>query len=276
MHARVSSSSSGRVGASWARDRAAGRRSLAVVLTTCFGLAAAPPAGAAAQEPRVLVELEGGPVWQSSNNVEVPNDGTATRFSLSDLVGTGPTGAGRAYVSWRIGERSSLRLLFAPLSFTATGTPSSPLRFEGEDFVAGAPVEATYTFNSYRLSYRWRARSSERADYWIGITAKIRDATIALDQGGRSSRKDNVGFVPLLHFAADWRLGSRLRFGADVDALAGGPGRAIDGSLKLGYDFDDHWSLRAGYRTVEGGADVDEVYNFAWINYAVASVVWRW
>lgn len=102
------------------------------------------------------------------------------------------------------------------------------------------------------------------------------DATIALSQGSTSSRKDDVGFVPLLHLAGDWHLGSDVKLSLDVDGLAGGPGRAIDGSAKLGYDLDDEWSVRAGYRTVEGGPDVDEVYAFAWINYAVASVVWRW
>lgn len=249
----------------------------ALVLAAGCALAAfVAPGGIEGQVSRLQVEVEGGPVWQSSNDVEVPNDGTATRFSLADLVGTGPTWAGRAYLTLRLTDRSSLRVLLAPLSFTETGTPTGPLRFEGADFVGGAPVEATYTFNSYRLSYRWRARTSERADYWIGFTAKIRDATIALTQGPVTSRKDNVGFVPLLHAAADWRLGSDVTLSVDVDALAGGPGRAIDGSLKLGYDIDEHWSLRAGYRTVEGGADVDEVYNFAWLNYAVASVAWRW
>lgn len=48
------------------------------------------PLTTAAQTPRLLVEIEGGPVWQSSNEVEIPNDGTATRFSLADVVGSGP------------------------------------------------------------------------------------------------------------------------------------------------------------------------------------------
>ena len=48
--------------------------------------------------------------------------------------------------------------------------------------------------------------------------------------------------------------------------------RAVDLALKVGYDFNDHWGITAGYRTVEGGADVDEVYNFAWLHYAVVSV----
>jgi hypothetical protein len=42
--------------------------------------------------------------------------------------------------------------------------------------------------------------------------------------------------------------------------------------MKLYYDLNDRWSLSTGYRTVEGGADVDDVYNFAWFHYAVAAV----
>jgi hypothetical protein len=60
-----------------------------------------------------------------------------------------------------------------------------------------------------------------------------------------------------------------------MDALAGGPGRAVDASLKLYADIGERWSVSAGYRTVEGGADVDEVYNFAWFHYAVASLSYR-
>ena len=48
------------------------------------------PASAMAQTPRLIVELEGGPVWQSYNDVEVPNDGTATGLALDELAGTGP------------------------------------------------------------------------------------------------------------------------------------------------------------------------------------------
>ena len=40
--------------------------------------------------PRFELELEGSAIWQSRNDVEIPNDGSATRFSLEDLVGAGP------------------------------------------------------------------------------------------------------------------------------------------------------------------------------------------
>jgi hypothetical protein len=33
--------------------------------------------------------------------------------------------------------------------------------------------------------------------------------------------------------------------------------------------------LTGGYRTLEGGADVVSVYNFAWLHYAVVSASYR-
>lgn len=229
----------------------------------------------AAQGFPLELELEAGPAWQSYNDVEIPNDGTATRFSLADLAGTGPWAAGRMYVTWHLAERHAVRLLVAPFSLTETGEVAGPVSFAGATYAAGSPLGATYEFDSYRVSYRWRFRSGDRTAAWFGITAKVRDATVRLSQGTTTSRKDDLGFVPLLHFAGDWRPGARWRISFDADALAGGPGRAVDASLKVGYDLDDRWSIRAGYRTLEGGADVDAVYSFAWFHYAVASVVWR-
>jgi steroid 5-alpha reductase family enzyme len=244
-------------------------------LALAGALSAVSPAASAGQSPTLELEVEGGPAWQTRNDVEVPNDGTATRFDLAELAGVGPWPAGRLYLTWHLSERHGLRLLVAPFSLTETGTAPGPISFAGSSYVAGVPIEATYRFNSYRLSYRWRLHSSEGSAAWLGFTAKVRDASIRLAQGSSASRKDDLGFVPLLHLAGDWRMTPELKLSLDADGLAGGPGRAVDASLKLSYDLDDSWSLRAGYRTVEGGADVESVYSFAWLHYAVFSVAWR-
>lgn len=241
------------------------------MILACLGT----PAASAAQVSSFQFELEGGAAWQSRNDVEIPNDGSATRFSLSDLLGNGPWPAGRVYLTWRFSESQAVRLLYAPLSVTATGMLQEPTDFAGATYASGTPTEATYKFNSYRVSYRWRFHSGERSSAWVGLTAKVRDASIGLSQGSVTSKKDDLGFVPLIHFAASRTIGTRWYVAFDTDALAGGPGRAIDASAKLGFDVDEHWSLRAGYRTVEGGADVESVYNFAWLHYAAASIVWR-
>jgi hypothetical protein len=246
----------------------------------CLILAAAaaaflPRPASAQTTPRFVLEVEGSPVWQTRNDVRIPNEAPATRFSLRALAGSGPWAAGRAYLTWNINECHGLRLLAAPLSITATGVPDRSILFAGSPYAPGVPTRATYTFNSYRLTYRWRFHHGARWTWWVGGTAKIRDAKIELSQGTTTSRKTDLGFVPLLHVAGAARLGARWRFLVDADALAGGPGRAEDVALKLAYDVGTQWSLAGGYRTVEGGADVKSVFTFAWLHYAVLSVTRR-
>lgn len=226
-----------------------------------------------AQEmPRFQIELEGGPVWQSRNNVQIPNDQTATRFSLKDLAGAGPWVTGRLYLTWNVNQKHGLRILLAPLTIEETGSLDEQVSFAGADFEPGSPVEGTYQFNSWRIGYRYRFLERRNLDLWLGFTAKIRDAKVALRQGDTSSRDTNVGFVPLLHFSGDWQLGDRAHLLFDFDGLAGGPGRAFDVGLKFGVDLGDHWRVGGGYRTLEGGADVESAYNFAWIHYGVFSL----
>ena len=224
--------------------------------------------------PRFELELEAGPVWQSRNVAQIPNDESGTRFSLVPVVGKGPWFAARGYLTWNLNERNSLRLLVAPLSIRGSGVLASPVQFAGASYVPGAPVEAEYTFNSYRLTYRYRVWEGTRTSAWVGFTANVRDATIALEQGAIESRKDDLGFVPLLHVAGEWRMTPRWLVTVDADALAGGPGRAEDVALQLGYRATSRLSLHAGYRLLEGGADVASTYNFAWFHYAVAAVRW--
>lgn len=230
---------------------------------------------AAQDQPSFSLEVELGPVWQSRNTVQIPNTEAGTRFSLEELVGSGPWAAGRVYFTWNFKQRHSLRVLAAPLSYTESGLFDETVDFAGESYEAGLPVEATYQFNSWRVGYRWRFKDGERLKLWLGFTAKIRDAKIALFQGDTSSEDTDVGFVPLFSFAADYRVADRWHLLFDFEGLAGGPGRAFDVALKVGYDFNDRWGLTAGYRTVEGGVDIEEVYNFAWFQYAVVSGVFR-
>jgi len=247
-------------------------------IASCWLILAAviTPGRASAQaDPRFSAELEVGPVWQSRNDVQIPNDDDGTRFSLVDLAGSGPWLGARLYFTWSISERHGVRALLAPLSYTETGVLDEPVDFVGEAYLPGAPTEANYRFNSWRLTYRYRFHGSDRWRWWVGFTAKVRDARIGLRQGETASSDSNVGFVPLLHLAADWRFAERWHVLMDLDALAGGPGRAEDLGLKIAVDVSDRWTVTAGYRTVEGGADTDDVFNFAWFHSAVVSGICR-
>lgn len=252
---------------------------LSAVIIGTFGIGVADPAlaengydRAEEKEPRLRVELEFGAAWQSRNDVQIPNETPATRFSLVDLVGNGPTGAARLTARWNLSEKHQLGLLLAPLELRERGTPASDVTFAGEAFTGGREVEATYRFNSWRVGYRYLWHTGERSRAWIGFTGKVRDAEIRIDQDGKSARDTDVGFVPLLHLAGEWRWNQVWSGNLEVEALGGGPGRAIDGSAKLRWGPRDGAGVSLGYRTIEGGADVEAVYNFAWLHYAVLSV----
>lgn len=246
-------------------------RSLVTSMTLGLVAMLAGAAEAAATPPRLALEVEAGPTWQTTNNIRIPNDASGTRFSLVDVVGKGPWTAARVYLSWNLNEATSLRALYAPLSITETGELAEPVSFAGGDFPSG-PATATYKFNSYRVTYRHRFHEGTKWSWWWGATAKIRDAQIAIEQEGNRAAKDDLGFVPLAHLSGEWRPASRWSLVFDADALAGGPGRAEDVTVKLARDLGECTRLAIGYRMVEGGADVDEVYTFAWLHYAVASL----
>jgi hypothetical protein len=233
------------------------------MLTTALGLSQSRPANAA-----IEAEVEGGVVAASRNDVRIPGAG-GTDFSLvSDL--SAPAGpAFRARLGVRFAERHLVTALYAPLRVGSSGEFSRDIDFAGESFEAGSPVYGVYRFDSYRLTYRYSFLKNEPFELAAGFTAKIRDAAISL-HGARTAEKTNTGFVPLVNLHLEWRPNAgRWGLLLDVDALAAPQGRAEDVLLAGTYRARDGIEVYAGYRTVEGGADNDEVYNFAWLHYGV-------
>jgi hypothetical protein len=213
-------------------------------------------------------EFEAGYVFSGRNDVRIPGD-SGTRFSLVDELTTKPAPVFRLRLGYRFLERHLVTVLYAPLSLNATGEVQRDVDFAGKTYLARSPLLAVYRFDSYRLTYRYSFLKSESLDLAAGVTAKIRDAEVSL-YGAQTSRKTNTGFVPLLNVHVDWRPGASA-FGLlfDADALAAPQGRAEDVLVAGTWRATPDIGLYAGYRMLEGGADNDEVYSFAWLHYAV-------
>jgi len=220
------------------------------------------------------IDIEWVRASQGRNVVQVPNDATGSRFSLDALTGSGPANAPRIQISWRSGEKQEWRLLAAPLSLSGGDVTATLIDFQGQRFAPGS-VSVRYQFNSWRATWRYRWIDREDLVVKLGVTAKIRDASIRLKSGSREASKDNTGFVPLLHVAVERPLSAQWRLEADVDALAGGPGYAVDAGLRFARDLSAGWSVHAGARYLDGGADNDEVYAFADFTSVTLGVTWR-
>jgi len=209
---------------------------------------------------------------QERNTVQIPNTDLGTRFSLKDAVGEGPTNTVRVELNWMFKQRHGMRVLLAPLTISETVQLEQPVRFAGEQFTSDKMTQATYRFNSWRLGYHYLLRQSDASSLRVGATLKIRDAEIRLVQGDTVSFKDDLGIVPLLYVAGRYKLGNRWSVGADLDGLAGGPGRAIDLGLAVDFAISERWRVGGELRVLDGGADNDEVYNFAQFNSAAIVV----
>lgn len=220
------------------------------------------------------VNIETGVVFSGYNNVRIPGDG-GTLFSLNGDLMADEKIFFRLRLNYTIGERHEISLLYAPLTLKSYGSKNEDILFEGVVFPEGSEIEGEYKFNSYRLTYRYDFIKKESFELGAGFTAKIRDAKIALTSGQLEGIKTNVGFVPIINFRLLWNFRDNLGLLVYGDALAAPQGRAEDVLVALRYRITEKISLTGGYRILEGGADNDEVYNFALLNYAVLGLTIR-
>jgi hypothetical protein len=217
------------------------------------------------------LDIEGGWVFPGYNDVRIPGD-SGTKLSLTEELSADSFPAFRARYTVTLGGKHDLGLLAAFLTMRSEGTLDRAVEFNGETFPANTPIESTFRFNSYRLMYRYLLIDSPTFQFRAGISAKVRDAAIRLEGGGRESENTDLGLVPLLSFSALWLAHPHLHLVLDGDALASPQGRAEDVLLAAVVPLNKQISLKAGYRILEGGADNDKVYTFSLFHYAVAGI----
>jgi len=213
------------------------------------------------------LDLETGAVSTGYNNVRIPGD-QGTLFSMKDDLVSKTEFFFRARANYTIKSRHTLSLLYAPLETVSKGNVPYDIFFEGVTFPANTDLTGTYKFNSYRFTYRYEIVLKPEFELGLGFTGKIRDARIAMTSSNLESEKTNVGFVPIINFRMLWKPYEKLGILLEGDALAAPQGRAEDVLIAATYRVSDRLGLKAGYRILEGGADNDEVYNFALFNYA--------
>lgn len=223
---------------------------------------------------QLRLDIETGVVFSGYNDVQIPNE-TGTRISLSDELETEPNFFSRARLIYEINEKHTLALLVAPLRLQAEGRVNKIVKFEDEEFPANTLLKSTYRFDSYRLTYRYNFSPAKNLEAGLGLTAKIRDASISLKANSQEAEKKNTGFVPLVSFRVQWFFDEDFSLVLDGDALAAPQGRAEDVLLAIEHQLERNASLKLGYRILEGGADTDEVYTFALLHYVVVGMIVR-
>jgi hypothetical protein len=218
---------------------------------------------------QAFIDAESGAVFTGYNNVRIPGDG-GTLFSLKTDLESKTNTFIRLRAGYVIRSRHTISALYAPLTLESNGLTNKLISFQGVSFPSNTALDASYKFNSYRITYRYDFVKRTKFEFGLGFTAKIRDAEIALRSQGTVASKTNVGFVPILNFRMNWKMNDKVGLLLEGDALAAPQGRAEDVLLAGTWKLSDHFTAHLGYRILEGGADNDEVYNFSLFHYASA------
>jgi len=220
------------------------------------------------------MELETGIVSTGYNDVRIPGN-QGTFISLKDDLKPSSDFYYRIKLNYTFSTSHTISLLYAPLKIKSEGRFNKDVDFAGKIFKANSDLSGSYKFNSYRLTYRYDFVQNPDLEFGLGFTAKIRDARIALSSENISGEKTNVGFVPIVNFRLFWHISDAFGLLFEGDGLAAKQGRAFDVIFAGSYNLSNKIILKTGYRFLEGGADNDEVYNFALLHYLSAGVSYK-
>lgn len=218
-----------------------------------------------------ILKLETGIVSTGYNNVQIPAKG-GTLLSLKSDLNTSAGIYYRIRFMFNFGESHRISVLYAPLKTKASGQVANETIFTDVIFPPHSEIESTYKFNSYRLTYQYAFLKNNAFDLALGITAKIRDASIKLEADSLIEEYTNIGFVPLINFKLAYVHKSKVGLLFEGDALAVKQGRAEDVLVALTYQKSDNLSFITGYRILEGGTDGSAVHTFALFHYFVLGV----
>jgi hypothetical protein len=163
-------------------------------------------------------------------------------------------------------SKHHLLFLYQPLSLVTRETLRDDLSVDGVTFNSGTPMEFTYNFPFWRLSYLYDFSTSKTAELAFGVSFQIRNATInfqSLDGEQLRSTRD-IGPVPVLktRMHREWSNGFVLGFEADgfyapVSYINGSDnevvGAILDASAKAGLRFASSL-VHLNVRYLGGGA----------------------
>ena len=219
---------------------------------------------------QTFVNIESGLLFTGLNNIR--NGINGTLFSLKNDLSTPPSPFLRLRAGLLLNNKHHFSILYAPLKSLVTGTIDRDILYDGKDFKANIPLEATYKFNSYRLTYNRRIIDDNKFKFGLGLSAKIRDAGTSLKNKELLIENFSIGFAPLINVLANWKISQKAVIDFLGEGIIASKGRAIDLSLSGTYSLTISLQGNIGYRLLEGGADGSNRYNFIQFHFIFASL----
>lgn len=120
-----------------------------------------------------------------------------------------------------IGERHIFNALYQPLVVNTEVTFREEVTINSVVFYTNTPMEIQYGFSFWRFTYGYDFFKRKDLDLVAGLALQLRNASIIFSQkdGGKSSTSQNLGLVPALYLAAEYRFPSGIGLGFEATGI---------------------------------------------------------
>lgn len=184
--------------------------------------------------------------------------------------------------------RHTITFLYQPLKLTGETVLGEDVVFDDTTFPTGTPLNSTYGFPFWRISYGYDFLRRRGDEVLLGFGLQIRDATITFTSADGTLRADrrDVGPVPLLKFRGRWGFDNGVWWGTEIDGIYAPisvingsdediTGALLDASLRVGYEFRHRVSGFFNVRYLGGGAEgssSSDGYTKNWLHFVTLSL----
>lgn len=157
--------------------------------------------------------------------------------------------------------------LYQPLTLTTFVNFKETVVMDGVTFASGTPMELTYGFPFYRVTYGYDFIDGPRGDLGIRGALQLRNASIRFKSlsGEELTVNQNLGPVPAVYFFSAYRFPFGLPLYAEATGLWASSeiingatfefeGSVLDASLRMGYQLKQGITVVGNLRFLGGSA----------------------
>lgn len=208
-------------------------------------------------------------IYQSGRSEE-----GATRFDFVEQGGQDILFPFERYVAnVTISDKHKISLLYQPLTVKTNVSFREAVMIDSVVFASGTPMEISYGFPFYRITYSYAFINTEKFSLAGGVALQARNANIVFksQDGTALTVANNVGPVPSLNLNGRYDFDRGAYLGFEVTGLYASSaiingasfafeGSLLDASLRGGYTLLDGFDVFANLRFLGGTSKGESQY----------------
>ena len=214
-------------------------------------------------KPTFRYEFAFGPAFLSTNKITSPSS-SGTEFDLYNFnKDDDPTSTAAVNMEYFLNERHKLSLFYNPFDSRDTGTPTTPIVFQGATYSAGTLLRSSWRVHDVRARWHYALNMPARWNIDVGVGLAYQNHRIKLEEvNGSLSRKvhDDV-ILPFLHGSVGYEITEEWEVIFAGDGTYFDSDYMLDTALSLKYHITDRWDASVGYQFYGREIDTDELKN---------------